>query len=361
MLRGIADGVAPGMTIAVSSGESDPEIWTVGRTGTSASDRLVDEDTKFDLASLTKPLTTTLWCLRLVESGVLDLNAAIGRYVDVHDRELAEVPVWRLLNHTSGLPAHRAYYRGLGPYTVQSGNFPMARQSIRRLVLRSSLEAKPGERETYSDIGYFLLEAVCEGVDVPLASRWSSLPGHGTGGLHFRPQPSPAVERDYAATEECAWRKVLIRGEVHDDNAWTMGGVAGHAGAFGRIGDVWRLARAHLDLWHDRDATLGISSALFRDSVHRRWMHVRGTRVLGWDTPTPGGSTSGRYFTRMSIGHLGFTGCSVWIDLEREVIIVLLTNRICPTRESSAIRGFRPEIHDAGWALAERIRQEQRS
>lgn len=349
--RAVAEGVAPAIAFAVGRGDGVPHTWYGGRHWPAADAPATSVRTVFDLASLTKPLTTTLWCLRLVEAGELSLDWPIGRLVEVTDRALRNAPIWRLLSHTAGLPAHRAYYRGLGPSVLQTGRFGDARRAVRRMLLGTALECPPGQAEIYSDLGFLLLEMVCEVADRPLAAAWSSLPGHGSQALHFRPlpaEPAPCC----AATERCPWRKRLLVGEVHDDNCWTMGGVGGHAGLFGTLEQVYALSRRFLGLVRGQDTGLGISPELARHAVARERMHPAGTRVLGWDTPTPGASTSGRCFGRRSIGHLGFTGTSVWMDPDADVVMVLLTNRVCPSRENPALRPLRPQLHDAAWSVA---------
>ena len=137
-----------------------------------------------------------------------------------------------------------------------------------------------------------------------------------------------------------------MRGEVHDENAFALGGWSGHAGLFGIAEEVFLLAR-HISAHYRGDRCDWISPSTARNFLDRGSSRCRGTWVLGWDTPTEGSSTSGRYFSRNTVGHLGFTGTSLWIDLERDVIVVLLTNRIHPVRGNEKIRAFRPFIHDA--------------
>jgi CubicO group peptidase (beta-lactamase class C family) len=362
--QAIAERVAPAIVLGVFRGGEEATCWGAGSL--EACDGAVrlgpppdPAAARFDLASLTKPLTTLLWCLRLVEAGRLSLGEPIGGRVAVTDAALAATPVWRLLNHTAGLPAHREYFRGLGPFVLRSGDHAGAQRQIRRMLHATPLEAPPGAREVYSDLGFLLLEDVCAAADAPLGTVWPSLPAHGPERLHFRPLPAAGDVSSYAPTERCPWRGRLLRGEVHDDNCWTLGGVAGHAGLFGTAADVLALGRAFLDCWHGRPTALGVGGELMRTATAPRWMHPQGTRVLGWDTPTPGASSAGRHFGRRSIGHLGFTGTSLWLDLEREVGIVLLTNRVCPTRDNVRIRAFRPAIHDAAWAFATRTPPEK--
>ncbi len=362
----VGAGTAPAIAFSVTQGDTPPRRWYAGHhrpASAPANDPGVDPgrrcgpETIWDLASLTKPLTTLPWALRLVEAGRLALDSPLGLLCALDDPALREAPLWRLLSHTSGLPAHREYFRGLGPPVLQTGRFDRAASTVRRMLAQTPVDAAPGAGEVYSDLGFLLLEMICAGVDRPLAEVWPTLPGHGSDprGLHQRPlsTPAPAVDEACAATERCAWRKRLLQGEVHDDNAWTMGGVAGHAGTFGTLAAVEAMGRAWLDALADRPSALGIGSALARRCVDRRWMHPRGTRVLGWDTPTPGRSSAGRRFGPRAFGHLGFTGTSLWIDPDHEVVMVLLANRVSPSRANTAIRALRPALHDAGWATLE--------
>lgn len=351
MLRAaVADGVAPAIAFSVSRGEAPPQYWFAGREGPEAEADPVSATTRFDLASLTKPLTTATWVLQQVEHGRLELDDAVGAHLEISEEALARVPIWRLLNHTAGLPAHRRYFTGLGPSVRQSGGFERARGALRRMLCHTALDREPGADEVYSDLGFLLLEWIAERVDLTLTRRWPDLPGHGPTALHFRPSAEPPPPAPgYAPTERCALRGRLVRGQAHDENAWVIGGVAGHAGAFGTIGAVHHMGRLWLRTLAGDGRALNISPELAREAVNRKWMHPRGTRILGWDTPTPGRSSAGQHFGRRAIGHLGFTGTSIWMDPEADVVMVLLTNRISPSRDNPGIRRLRPALHDAAW------------
>jgi CubicO group peptidase (beta-lactamase class C family) len=352
--RAITESVAPAIGFAVSRRDNPPGVWYAGQHAPGGDAPACGPHTIFDLASLTKPLTTTAWAMALATADRLDPRAPIGRFVPVVDEALAGCPIWRLMSHTGGLPAHRPYYRGLGPGALNSGRHDVARSALRRMLRATTLGHEPGAQEVYSDLGYLLLEWVCESIDGPLAERWSSLPFHGPDGLHFCPIGAvhEGVEA-YAATEACPWRDRLVRGEVHDDNCWTIGGVGGHAGLFGTLSAVHRAGVGWLRAMRSEPNDLGLDPSIVPYWTDRDRMHPYGTRVLGWDTPTPGASTSGRLFGRRAIGHLGFTGTSLWIDPDEEVVMVLLTNRVCPSRENMGIGWLRPILHDAGWRWAE--------
>ncbi|MBU0551993.1 beta-lactamase family protein [Myxococcota bacterium] len=349
--RAAHERVAPGFAFGLIAGDDPPRRAFVGRHQPDGG-LAVSAETWFDLASLTKPLTTLTWALRLIDEARLDLEAPIGDLIEVADPALAAAPLWRLLNHSSGLPAHRPYFEGLGRAALRAGQLSSARAMIQRLARGAALEQPPGAREVYSDLGFMLLEQICARADRPLEVAWSTLPGHGAEALSFRPLRGTAPQRDEAcaATERCPWRARLLQGEVHDDNCWTMGGIAGHAGLFGRLDDVLSLASAYLRGLRGDGAALGLRASTLAALLDPRWMHPRGSFALGWDTPTPGRSTSGARFSRRAVGHLGFTGTSIWIDVERAVVMVLLTNRVSPSRVGlEGIRALRPQIHDLAW------------
>ncbi len=338
--------MTPAVAVSVSLGQSLPQAWYAGTHEPNGEGLNCSENTIFDLASLTKPLTTTLWCLQLVERGKMSLEDPIGKWVAVESKDLSMCPVWRLMTHTSGLPAHRPYFRGLGPPLLKTGRFSQAKTAIRRMIHETKPEQEAGQKEVYSDLSYLLLEEVCESAHAPLENIWHTLPGHGADALHYRPLSSREPANAYAATEQCPWRRELLQGQVHDDNCWTMGGVGGHAGLFGTLQDVHSLGQQWLAALTTQNNKLGLSQALIDHTVDLSQMHGNGTRVIGWDTPTPGRSSAGRFFGRRSVGHLGFTGTSLWIDPEANIVITLLTNRVSPSRDDIRIRGLRPELHD---------------
>jgi CubicO group peptidase (beta-lactamase class C family) len=146
-----------------------------------------------------------------------------------------------------------------------------------------------------------------------------------------------------AATENCGWRKKQLQGEVHDEHCWLMGGVAGHAGLFGSIEGVMALCEDILDIWKDRTVHPAFPNALLQRALEKK--HPKESWCLGFDTPS-GVSSSGRHLSPRSVGHLGFSGTSFWIDPEKDIVIVLLTNRIYPTKDNIKIREYRPFFHN---------------
>jgi CubicO group peptidase (beta-lactamase class C family) len=307
----------------------------------------VTTDTIFDLASLTKPLATALCTMKLVESGKLSLGDRLGDRIAVFsETDKAEVTVGHLLRHTAGLPDYRPYYE------VLVGRPGQARRShLLKLLVEEKRVTAIGGKTRYSDIGFLLLQQVVETVArkdlAALAGEWFYAPLQ-LETLHFPRMSPPFPLVRYASTERCPWRKRVLRGEVHDDNAWALGGVAGHAGLFGTAGDVGGLCQFLLDAW-----TGSADGGIFSPETVRLFLESQkpGERALGFDVPDPENPSCGGRFSPRAVGHLGFTGTSVWIDPKARLIVVLLTNRVHPSRENQKIRAFRPLLHDAA-ALA---------
>jgi CubicO group peptidase (beta-lactamase class C family) len=224
----------------------------------------------------------------------------------------------------------------------------MRRKALNALLARESLQAPPGDVTQYSDPGFMFLRWVVETVSGLRLDRFAEncifRPLGLADDLYFIDLSRPPPPGPYAATEACPWRGFLLEGQVHDENAWAVGGVDGQAGLFGTPSAVSTLL-AELMAVHDGNRCAGI----FEPAVLRSFFQPAGPggRALGFDTPSPGGSSCGRRFSDRTVGHLGFTGTSFWIDLDRHVGIVLLTNRVHPSRANERIRAFRPRIHDA--------------
>jgi serine-type D-Ala-D-Ala carboxypeptidase len=344
--QAVGGGCFPGGVLLVGYQGQLVYEAAVGQAALLPSRRPMTVDTVFDLASLTKPMATTTALMRLVESGRVRLDAPISVYLSAFNAPDTASPTLRqLLCHCSGLPAWRPYYQEIDPSWPQNDR----RQAVHTAIHREPLITPPGTVVRYSDIGFILLGELVEvlsGTALEEFCRREVFAALQLGDLRFlnpiRPQP---VGVSYASTEHCPWRGRILTGEVHDENAWVMGGVAGHAGLFGTARQVWRFAQRLLDGLQGR-AWL-VSTATLRAFTTRQGLPEGSTWALGWDTPTPGRSSAGRYFAPTAIGHLGFTGTSLWIDPAQQVIVVLLTNRVHPSRQREGIRAFRPLIHDA--------------
>lgn len=346
MKAGIDSRVFPGGVLMVSVGSRIICHRAFGVSDLTLQ-RPVKPDDLFDLASLTKPLATAMAVLRLVDENRLALDGSAGDYVEeLGSTGKAGITVEQLLRHESGLPAHRPYYRDLMAVNARD-----RRSLLRKAVAREPLEQAPGMREVYSDIGYMLLCWIIETVSgMPLDRfvRDRICRPLSIDELFFirHDDPTYILPVDPArlvSTESCPWRGRVLKGEVHDDNAWAAGGIDGHAGLFGSAAGVWRLLREILT------AVRGGGSRMIPGRLINRFVERRAGRdkVAGFDTPSAESSSSGRYFSAASLGHLGFTGTSFWMDPDKDLVVILLTNRVHPSRENqSLIRAFRPALHD---------------
>jgi CubicO group peptidase (beta-lactamase class C family) len=289
-------------------------------------------ETIFDLASLTKVICTTSLVMRLVTRDELTLNTRVAEVLDVWrgaDREA--ITIRHLLDHSSGLPGQARLWE-----------HARGRAGFERAIRELPLERAPGTQSVYSDPGFMLLGFAIEtAAGQPLDAAFEALATGWQAELMFR--PPPALINRIAPTELDVRLQRAIRGEVHDENAAALGGVAGHAGLFGAVVDVGTFARLVLRTFHTA-TPLGTPDQM---RVFARQSEVpASSRALGWDTMRPTSSCGSR-FSPTAIGHTGFTGTSLWIDWERDVYVVLLTNRVHPTRTNDALVALRPQLHDA--------------
>jgi serine-type D-Ala-D-Ala carboxypeptidase len=354
MEAGVAEGVFPGAALLVRLRGRTIHRSFHGRRSLEPPGGPVDAETCFDLASLTKVLAATPLVLLAIQCGRLALDEPVHRLLDGYTGGGREVITVRmLLEHSSGLPAWRPFYEAV---RTADGGARLAtaagREMVRRMAAAEAPEAAPGSRTLYSDLGFILLDWILERVSGKptdaLFSEWLAGP-LGLERLFFVDLRSPAKAdrarqgRTFAATERCPWRGRILIGEVHDDNTYAMGGVSGQAGLFGTVEDVAALVDAWLTSW-------GAAGGIFdRGLVRQFWEKSSlpgSTRALGFDTPSPGASQAGSRLGTRTVGHLGFTGTSLWIDPDRALTVVLLTNRVHPTRANESIKQFRPLLHD---------------
>ena len=222
---------------------------------------------------------------------------------------------------------------------------------MRRKVLREPLLHPPGSHTLYSDLGFIFLDWILEevsGRDLHTWTRDCIYQPLGLKEMGFRPLTAvgPESPEKYAATEDCPWRKKIVCGEVHDENAYAAGGVSGQAGLFGTALEVFRLLRELKRAYDSPAASRLFDGNLVRTFWARPETPADNPRALGYDIPSGTDSSAGRFISPKSIGHLGFTGTSFWFDLERDLLVILLTNRVHPTRNNEKIKRFRPLIHD---------------
>ena len=297
-------------------------------------------DTVFDLASLTKVLATTTLVMQLVDEGAIRLDDTVGRWLkEWRGEDRSAVTVADLLEHAGGLTAHLPFFRD-----------HQGRGEFQHAICTLPLEYPPRSQSVYSDLGFILLAFLVadaagragDGIGIPIDDQFDQLARRlELGDLRYRP---PAAWRPRTApTEVDSWRGRLLRGEVHDENGWALGGVAGHTGLFGTAPAVGRFARALLETL-DGAARLASPATLAR--FLRPSTVPASSRALGWDTMRVT-SSCGHRLSPDAIGHTGFTGSSLWIDPRQDLYVVLLTNRVYPTRANEAILELRPAVHDA--------------
>jgi beta-N-acetylhexosaminidase len=340
----VSAGAFPGGVLAVGL-HNELAIHPFGKLASDPKALPVRTDTIYDMASLTKVIVTTTSAMILVQEKSLDLDAPVSRYLpkflaatksDPDPGWRALVTVRMLLLHDSGLPAHRDFYKDAKEH-----------DAVLAKVLAEPLVHEPGKQVEYSDLGFILLGEIIQQLTGETLDRFAQAHIFGPLGMHdsfFNPQAS--LRSRIAPTEnDTDFRKRLLRGEVHDENASALGGISGNAGLFSTAGDVAAFAQMILNggiYAHHRLLT----RATVQEFTARQTIGDS-ARTLGWDVPTPPGSSAGHYFSPESFGHTGFTGTSLWIDPERQLFVILLTNRVNPTRTNEQIRQVRPEVHDA--------------
>jgi CubicO group peptidase (beta-lactamase class C family) len=298
----------------------------------------VTPQTLYDVASLTKVVSTTSTAMLLHQRGLLDLETPLGELLPgfVIGRDPSEharkVTLAHLLAHSSGLPGYvPLFHTATTPYAVLRG------------CLELHIQAEPGTRAEYSDPGFILLGKALEAILGEELAPWVRREVFAPLGMTAsRYCPPPHMRSEIPPTEEDElFRQRRIQGEVQDEHAFLLKGAGGHAGLFSNVPDLLRFSASVLE------PTLNL---LFEpetiDIFARRQPPEGSSRALGWDTPSEE-SSSGQFFSPNSIGHLGYSGCSLWIDRDANLAVVLLTNRTWPHRESQLIRTVRPAFHDA--------------
>ena len=332
--RGVRERAFPAAVVEV--GSIGGALWqqAFGRLDYDYDSPATQTGTIFDLASLTKVVATTSLVMRLVDEGTLSLDDPIRKRIPEwrgHDRE--HVVLRSLLSHSSGLTAWLPFFRD-----------HTGRQEYQHAICALPLEYEPETQSIYSDLGFILLGFILEdAVGAPFQVQAETFLGPVTSApLLFN--PPPGLRHSIAPTEEDSWRGRRLIGEVHDENCWALGGAAGHAGLFGTAKAVGDFARAMLGALNGTDTRLG-RRATVRTFVARA--RVPGSsRALGWDTMLPT-SSCGTKMSATAFGHTGFTGTTLWIDPQQGIYVVLLTNRVNPSRENTAIHSIRPAFHDA--------------
>lgn len=355
--RALADKAFPGATLAVGY-RGRVALHAFGKLSYDAKSPQVNTRTMYDVASLTKVIVTTTLVEKLVEGDFkspLNLDAPIERYLPEwtasgspekglknlfreNPKELEwrhRVTVRHLMTHTSGLPPFKEYWR------TSTG-----KADTLKMIFAEPLEYEPGTKMIYSDLGIILMAEIIQRLTGrtldELAIEYIFSPLAMNDSMY---KPSKKLWPSIAPTEfDANFRKRLVQGEVHDENAFAIGGVSGHAGVFSTAPDLSAFCQMLLN-----GGVYGHERILRRATIAQFTAPQQlagGTRTLGWVVPTEG-SSSGHFFSAHSFGHTGFTGTTIWIDPDRQVFVVLLTNRVNPTRENHKIAEVRPAVHDA--------------
>jgi serine-type D-Ala-D-Ala carboxypeptidase len=335
--EGARDGVYPGGQLAASREGQRLVTASVGTIGPGLDP--THDQVVYDLASLTKPLGTTLLLGRALEEGRAKLDDPLCKFVPTVD---PRIELGHILDHSSGYPGHRRFDETL-PATLRSGSWDAWRHVIFKAAAVPR-ERGPGEKAEYSDIGFILLGAALEIMfsrPLSMAHALLSMP------LFYRDMRGPPALPPVRPRWPIAPTEACLPGEVHDENARAMGGAAGHAGLWGNAVSVLKVAEQLAFAYHGWRG-----GVLKPETVRRLWTPsavAESTWAHGWDRPAVEGSSTGGRWPLGSVGHLGFTGTSIWIEPQRALIVVLVTNRVCPTRANNMIRRLRPMLYDAAW------------
>ena len=346
LARAVSDGIMPGCAVSIWLDGAPAHSVAFGRAELRPHPRSASLQTPWDLASLTKVLATTPIAMSLVADGALDLDAPLTEILPDAPKGVTAA---HCLSHTSGLPPWRPLFdlpdvRGAGWGSAA------ARDHVLAAARGTPLVAVPGDEHAYSDLGFLLLGAAMETL---CSQRLDAL-------YESRVRQPSGVDLRWgwtgaAATEDCPKRGVVVRDSVHDLNAHAMGGISSHAGLFGAVEQVAAAAAWQLSSWQGENSR-GLDSSV----VRRFWSHrAAGSHHLGWDGVSAAGSSAGDLWPQDGVGHLGFTGCGVWIAPRQDAIVALVSNRVHPVVEGgsvpdapihpryAAFKTLRPAVHTA--------------
>lgn len=344
MAQAISDSVFPGAVLLIARKGIIVKHAAYGKMGYGEFDRPVQKDAIYDLASLTKVVATTTAAMLLCDRGRLNLDARVRDYLPAFSGAGKDrVTVRHLLAHVSGLPPFRRYY-------LQE----LAPGEMVQKILQEPLEYPPATESQYSDLGMILLGKIIEklagtSLDQFVAKEVFAL----LGMRHTFFNPPRALLDKIAPTEDDPWRGRVVHGAVHDENAFALGGVAGHAGLFSTAGDLAKFLQMLLNGGAYGSVKI-LSGKIIRQFTRPQNLVPGSSRALGWDTARSRGNSSGRLMSARAFGHTGFTGTSVWVDPENEVFVILLSNRVHPSRKNRKIIRFRPQLHDAVMAALQK-------
>jgi CubicO group peptidase (beta-lactamase class C family) len=349
--QAIAEGVIPGAALGVWEVKNPDQflIHSSGQRRVVPSSLPMFDDTVFDWASLSKVMGTSLLAARLKELGQWDWSKKVGEFFP--ESPAKEVTLGSLARHESGLnwwePFWKSLHQEFGE-KLATTSIAIRQERVKQVVLTLAPKRPEGQAVEYSDVGFlllgFVLEKICgQSLDRAIAEMvFEPLKMKGAHYVRVERSALEALEdpqnQVYAATEACPWRGAVLQGQVHDDNAWAIGGFGAHAGVFGRLEDLITGV-----------AGLFQGGLLSQESLNSMWDRSgnapESSRTLGWDTPSGEQPSASSRFALRSVGHLGFTGTSLWIDRDAGLAVALLTNRVHPSRTHDGIRALRPQLH----------------
>ncbi len=333
-------GCALGVSRLRSEGFERLHVFA-GKTDKGNNAEEVNKRSFFDVASLTKPLVSVLSILSLIKEGKICFEETLETLLPVDiPADKKRIDVIHLLSHRSGLPSHREYYRK----AVHGENLDA--EKLVEIILQEKLENKPGEKYKYSDLDYMLLGEIIKWKSgESLESYWRRRIVEPLFiSENFRCQGLVENEDSFVSTGKCSWSKKALQGEVHDDNCRAVQEMMGHAGLFATLGGTMLLCENILLNYLGRSSHPSYERNDLLYILNRK---NHNHRVIGFDVVTGDSPSSGKYFSTQTIGHLGFTGTSFWIDLKKKILIVLLTNRVIYGADKRKIQEMRPRIHDA--------------
>lgn len=334
--KAIEDEAFPGAVVLVWKDGKTIYEKAIGNYTYDSSSPKIKTNTLFDLASLTKVVATTTAAMICYDRILFSLDDKVVKYIpEFGTNGKDNITIKNLLIHNSGLPAWKKFYgRNL--------NY----DDVINEIYSSELEYKTGEKTVYSDLGIITLGKIIEKVSGKTLDVFCE-------GEIFIPikmestfyNPDDSLKRLCAPTEiDNYWRMKALQGEVHDETSAMLNGVAGHAGLFSTADDIAKLISVLIN-----KGKLGQKQFIKQSTIElfTKRYSAESTRAIGWDTKSDSGSSAGKYFSQNSFGHTGYTGTSIWVDPERNLFVVFLTNRVYPTRENTKIQKVRPQLHDA--------------
>ncbi len=354
--HGVNEGVFPGCSLLVKIGKDEFFCGQSGSFTYEPKAQVVQTETVFDIASITILLATVSLYTKFEKLGLLSSDDLVSRYIQSFSvNKKSSIKISNLLNHTSGLPEWAPFYQQLLKDHQNSRLGIMSSSGAKSFVYneinRSKLKNSVGVKQSYSDLGLIVLGQVIEkiaGTSLDKVAQkliFTPLGLESTGfvdlGLVRRNKILP-IEDLIAPTEYCAWRKRILCGEVHDDNAWAMGGIAPHAGLFSTVKDLGIFAEAILNATKGRDS-------IFDSNIIDKYLNYPASFAnsswrLGWDSPSKENGLEDIGFSTNARGINSFTGCSLWIDSDRDLSIIFLSNRIHPSRSNKKIMQFRVDL-----------------